>query len=549
MTIIQLSSLEKVFLSDEIKVKEYNHATALKGEKISYQIAFKSENQRCHFQRLTVNIKSPLKDCIKMYNVVHVPSQLPAYSKFVFGYDDDYLTVKPGLFPDALIPINDNYCEMYSDVWSTIWIEINLPADVAPGTYPIEFSLKYDDVVVKKIFTLEVLNVTLPLSDFKFTQWFHTDCLYTHYNVKPFSEEHWKIIENFAKMAVDNGMTMILTPVFTPTIDIDVGGERPTNQLMGIEKCGEKYKFDFSNLERWIEMCRRIGIKYYEIPHFFTQWGAQSPAKIMGVENGEYKKLFGWENSAVSDEYAVFLNQFIPELKNFFKSKNLLDKVYFHISDEPSKENIESYKAAHDLITPLISDCNSMDALSDYEFYEKGLVKIPVVANNHIKPFLNKNIEELWTYYCCGQTVGVSNRFFAMPSYRNRIMGIQMYKYGISGFLQWGYNFYYAARSRKEINPYITTDGINTFVSGDAFSVYPGENGECYPSLRLLVFNDALQDMRALKLLEEKIGYENVMKILEENLDFEIEFDKYPKNAEYILNLREKVNSMLLECF
>ena len=64
-----------------------------------------------------------------------------------------------------------------------------------------------------------------------------------------------------------------------------------------------------------------------------------------------------------------------------------------------------------------------------------------------------------------------------------------------------------------------------------------------------MVFNDALQDMRALKLLEEKIGYENVMKILEENLDFEIEFDKYPKNAEYILNLREKVNSMLLECF
>ena len=34
-------------------------------------------------------------------------------------------------------------------------------------------------------------------------------------------------------------------------------------------------------------------------------------------------------------------------------------------------------------------------------------------------------------YYCCAQSSLVPNRFFAMESARNRIMGVLMYLYGI----------------------------------------------------------------------------------------------------------------------
>ena len=73
-----------------------------------------------------------------------------------------------------------------------------------------------------------------------------------------------------------------------------------------------------------------------------------------------------------------------------------------------------------------------------------------------------------------------------MPSYRNRIAGLLCYKFGLKGFLQWGYNFYNTQLSLETVNPYACTDGGRAFPSGDPFSVYPEGEG-CTESLRLSV--------------------------------------------------------------
>lgn len=57
------------------------------------------------------------------------------------------------------------------------------------------------------------------------------------------------------------------------------------------------------------------------------------------------------------------------------------------------------------------------------------------------------------------------------------------------------------------------------------------------------MFNEGLQDMRALSLLEGLIGREEVMKMLD---DISV-FNTYLKNAEYILNLRECINKKVEE--
>lgn len=66
---------------------------------------------------------------------------------------------------------------------------------------------------------------------------------------------------------------MLLMPVFTLPLDTKVGGERPTTQLVGVEKTADGYVFDFSLVGRWLDMCARCGVKYHEISHLFTQWG------------------------------------------------------------------------------------------------------------------------------------------------------------------------------------------------------------------------------------------------------------------------------------
>ena len=53
-------------------------------------------------------------------------------------------------------------------------------------------------------------------------------------------------------------------------------------------------------------MADRNGVKYFEISHLFTQWGAKHAPKIMGCFKGEYVKLFGWETKAESQGYRNF---------------------------------------------------------------------------------------------------------------------------------------------------------------------------------------------------------------------------------------------------
>ena len=158
-----------------------------------------------------------------------------------------------------------------------------------------------------------------------------------------------------------------------------------------------------------------------------------------------------------------------------------------------------------------------MDALSNIKFYKKGLVTLPVPANDHIESFIGV-VPELWTYYCCVQVRGVSNKFFSMPSQRNRILGFQMYKFDVKGFLHWGYNFWFKQYSVGPVDPFVETDAGGSFPSGDSYVVYPGEDGKPLQSLRLKVFYDAFQDMRALQLLEGLIGRDKTMQILEQDI-------------------------------
>ena len=225
--------------------------------------------------------------------------------------------------------------------------------------------------------------------------------------------------------------------------------------------------------------------------------------------------------------------------------KNIEDKCVFHISDEPSAAQLESYKNAKNVVAKALSGCKIIDALSNYEFYSSGVVDNPVVATDHIQPFIDNNVENLWTYYCCGECVNVSNRFLSMPSARNRIIGLQMFRYNIKGFLHWGYNFYNNQYSIAPIDPYRTTDGEFFAPSGDTFSVYPAPGGKAYETIHLCVFTQALRDIRALEALADKIGRDAVNQIIDSKAGYLLTFSEYPQNDEFILELREQVNNLL----
>lgn len=339
---------------------------------------------------------------------------------------------------------------------------------------------------------------------------------------------------------------MIYVPVLTPPLDTGVGLERTTVQLVRVELAAGKYDFDFSNLDRFLEICLSEGIRQFEICHLFSQWGAAAAPKVVAWEDGTCRKIFGWDTPSDSPEYLGFLEEMIPALKEFLAGKGLMDRTYFHISDEPNLTSVQ-YQTAQGAVRPLLEGCTIIEAVSEYEYFEKGLVDIPVCATNHIEPFLEKRPPVLWSYYCCAQEVEVPNRFISMPSWRNRIYGILLYWLKIDGFLHWGFNFYNSILSRKQINPYESVDADGGFPAGDPFLVYPGEGGIPEESIRIMVQDEGINDYRALYALESQLGREKVMELIRQEAGMDLSFRHYPGNEAFILGLRRKVDQLLAE--
>ena len=121
-----------------------------------------------------------------------------------------------------------------------------------------------------------------------------------------------------------------------------------------------------------------------------------------------------------------------------------------------------------------------------------------------------------------------------------------MYKYGFDGFLHWGYNFTYVSGSMFDINPYVSQSSSNMFPSGDAASVYPSKNG-AYPSIRAIVFKEAIEDIQLCRTLEKYIGKEKVVELIDKEAGMNLTFREYPRNAEFLPRLADKMRQMIKE--
>lgn len=541
-----LSSLDKPFLDSKLDdFTPLRKLTMLRNERISVQLVLTDDSAAAPHRRFVgIKIEGVFAPYATKRTLESVPSAMPAYPG---RSDENYLRTTPGLYPDLLAPMQMNgSAACVPGQLHSVWIDIDPMGALPAGNYNLTVVLSDGAVTERAQLAVEVIAADLPEQALRVTEWFHCDCLASYYGVPVFSERHWEIIENFVRTAVRNGINMLLTPVFTPPLDTHIGGERPTVQLTGVKRTADGWEFDFSRLDRWIDMCDRCGVKYFEISHLFTQWGALHAPKIVAETDEGEKNIFGWDTDATSDEYTAFIRAFLGAFLAHMRARGDDSRCYFHISDEPNAAHLEQYLKAKATVSDLLDGYPVMDALSDYEFYKTGAVTTPIPANNHIEPFIEGGVEPLWTYYCCGQGIGVSNRFLAMPGARTRYIGVQFYKYRVFGFLQWGYNFYYNQGSYDPVNPYVDSTGNYFVPSGDAYSVYPATDGTALESMRIVQFREAIDDLRAMELAGSLAGRDAVIAAIEELTD-EVVFSRCVCDSAAMLAIRERINSIIAD--
>ena len=437
---------------------------------------------------------------IRPRRVGHVP--LPHYNTATEQNDRHDYGAAPTLAPDPLF--DDTRIALGPAERVVYWVLIKIDADAGSGTRTIEFELVGDESGSEETISvgsvdLRIAHVRLePRDGLDVIHWFYPDTILDYYGFETFDNSYWNMIPSYMQNLIDHGINVLFVPIFTPATD----GERRPSQLLDIGRTGDGYRYDFSDVKRYLDLGRKAGYSKFEWTHLFSQWGARSGISVYEGQGANEVRLFPGNSDSTGDTYRSFLESFLPKFKSFIDHEGLIESSYFHISDEPhSDEDLQRYRAARELVRRIAPWMKTNDAVSDITYGKQGITDIPVPTIRMVNEYIEAGID-CFTYYCCGPRGRYVNRLIDTPLVKIQALGWLLYRFQakIHGFLHWGYNYWYKHQTRELIDPFTVTDGSAWpgWAYGDTFVVYPGPNGPI-DSLRWEAFSAGLEDYRLLQ--------------------------------------------------
>ncbi len=489
-----------------------------RGGRLSFQAAVCTEAQ------VTVAAAAESVLPVQVRRVGYVP--MPHLNTGVPVDEIEGFEFLPGWAPDPLFPESSIVAGPYET--NAFWFTVRVPKDIDPGVYLVTVTLTGGEETTTLTATVQVHAAVLPAREhFPVVQWFYGDALLDWYKFQPFDEGFWPILDAYFADVAEHGQDTVYVPAFTPPLD---GVKRPT-QLIHVTRDGDTYHFDWTLVRRWITAARAAGITRFEWTHFFTQWGVKYAIRVYEGHDGPL--LWEPETGATSDTYRNFLAQYIPELHQFLLDEGLLERSFFHVSDEPGHAHLDNYRAARELLRELAPWMRIMDALSEIDFAREGLTDIPIPIIETAPQFIAEGFPA-WTYFCCGPRGRFLNRFIDTPLAKIAMSGWLFYRNRAQGFLHWGYNYWFKSQTQQLIDPFTVSDGLlwPGWSYGDTFMVYPGPDGPI-DSLRWEVFADSLQDYTLLAAA----GIDPDDPMLAEIHDYQ----DFPKDAAWVLARRQWV--------
>ncbi len=522
------SSLVRHYPASRARVKSSLRLEAARGEQVSFQVAFRTEGE---VREVKAEAASAGVE-VQVRRVGYVP--MPHFNTETLPEEQDGVGFLPGYVPDPLFPEQMITAGPFET--NAFWITVCVPKEAKPGRYavPVTLTAKGEEPVTLTAIVRAHRAVAQARRDFPITHWFYCDSLCDWYKLEPFEEAFWPLVERYLADVAAHKLDCSHTPLFTPPTD---GVKRP-NQLLDVQREGDRYRFEWSLVRRWVETAKRAGLTRFEWPHLFTQWGAKYAIRIYEGHGGGEKLLWDPETPGTSPIYREFLSQFLPEFKHFLEAEGIMECSLFHLSDEPhGEEHLRNYRAAREMLRELAPWMKVMDALSEISFAKEGLTDIPIPLVTVAPQFVAEGYPA-WAYYWGGPRGRYTQRLLDTPLVKTRMLGWLCYKNQARGFLQWAYNYWYKSQTREMINPYQFNDALDwpDWSHGDPFVVYPGPDGPV-DSLRWEVFAEGWQDYALL----QAAGIEPGDELLGEIKDYA----DFPRDENWIVKRRGELLRIL----
>ena len=355
------------------------------------------------------------------------------------------------------------------------------------GVYRKELEIRSGADVKQVIVELHVYDAGLPEENhFQVTNWFSIDNMASFHEMPKYSEAHFQMIDAYAKAMRRMRQTQfMLTP----------------NQVEVQEKAGI-YQFDFTMFEKIAKIFFENGFQKLEFGTLGTR---------KRVTNEELYVLNLEEVPVESEKGKEVLHSFFQGLYKVAEKNDWLDKIIFHIADEPDEpysaieRRMSQYAFIHRVMREYFKDAAVCEAVktSHFKKYIDILVPLSKTYEEAEEEFRDSG-REIWVYTCCVPTGDYYQRFLDVPLVANRILFWTLAKHGITGYLHWGLN-----QMEPDQHPFTQTNQYHTYgdgvclPAGDSHILYPDKE-KLYYSMRLEACRKGSEDVELLTQLKEK---------------------------------------------
>jgi len=510
-------SAKKVDILSRVFTDRFPHAPACpetihvpRGTVACFQFAVQSASNDpciCEVGPIASANNVPLVGTTKIYQLlpVHVEANNNGGSKTSAGKKppQSWLNafIREAPFDVAEVLIERNQLQIQPGCTGAAMLEVTVDPTTKPGLYHGVFNVRQNDNHIPLTFSLRVHETILPRQQsLSTTYWLSPNPKDLTNGQVPswWSENHWMLLENTARVLHDFGQDSIRTPL--------INGPEPL--IRTIRQTDGTYAFDFTRFDRWCTLFLNLGFQRLEGQHVggSHQMGASPMLGGLYTWDSDFKNrepLFpkGTDKQA----WLEFLPLFYDALFQRLQQMNWTNRYVQYLIDEA--HDLKNYKKLTALTHKHMPGIKIQDAVNSRPADYSPMIDVHVFSlvslarQSDLAHQRRQTGKSVWLYHCCSPYPPHPNRHLDERLTDSRLYPWLAFMFKADGYLYWAANMYRGA------DPYATSVGPVPNGSqnpghppGDNWMFYPGKNG-LLASLRMVAFREGLTDHHLLTLL------------------------------------------------
>jgi hypothetical protein len=410
---------------------------------------------------------------------------------------DELVGEAPGWYPDPLL---DLPLTLEAGRTRAVWLTIHVPKAAGAGLYRSLVVIRQAGKELARLpFRLRVAAAEVPAErTLRVTNWFRVDDRHAKqfWGAPQFSEAWWSVVANLARVMAEYRQNVVLTP----TLDLV--------ELLS----AEEPHFAFERFDRWVETFQKAGaIGFIEGEHLVGRAGGYDEPLVVPILLREGETVRKAELPPDDPRVPRFLDAFLPALNRHLEEKGWKGIYLQHVLDEPHGDEPAAYTRVAALAKKHLPGVPTIDAIDAHDvpeaLREASDIWVPQLGRFDDQVALlaerQRAGHEVWFYTCLFPRGRYMNRLTDFPLLKARLLHWLNRRYGLTGFLHWGWNFW-GPEPMKNTEPVINMNQT-LLPSGDAFIVYPDKARlSVFASIRLEAMRAGIEDYEMLTSLARR---------------------------------------------